>query len=386
MKYDFDTIIQRKNTNSLKWDYIKSEYPMWVADMDFPVADEILDSLTQRLKHPIFGYAVVPDEYYDAYINWWKRRHNLNMKREELLFSLGVMPAISSIIRELTEKGDNILIQTPVYHIFFKVIIDNKRNVLENELVYDGEKYSINFNDLEEKLSHKRTTMMLLCNPHNPIGKIWTKDDLIRIDKLCKKHDVILVSDEIHCDLTNPGKNYVPFENIAENNDNVITTIAPTKTFNMAGIQSSVVHVSNAKLYEQVKNRLILDDSSQINVFSIVATIAAFNKSEEWLNELNTYIYNNKCLVEKYLSEEIPQLKLIRSDATYLLWIDCEEIGLKSEELSEHLHETVGLLVSPGKQFGSCGDNFIRLNIACPKKLLMDSLRKLKESLDLIQV
>ncbi len=382
MKYDFDTIIDRKNTNSLKWDLFETELPMWVADMDFIVAPEITKAIERRAQHGIFGYAIVPEEYYESYINWWDRRHKFKMKKEQMLFSIGVMPAISSMIRQLTEENDGILIQTPVYHIFFKVIEDNNRQVIENELVYDGKTYFIDFDDLEEKLSQESTKMMLLCNPHNPVGRIWTKEELQKIDALCKKYDVIIISDEIHCDLVNPGKTYIPFENITINNDNVITCIAPTKTFNIAGIQSSIVHITNKSLYDKIKERLLLDDSSQINVFSIVATIAAFNECEEWLTQLNEYIYQNKMIVEEYLRDNISSIKFVESDATYLLWLDCRELNIKSNDFKDLLNEKTGLLISPGIQFGENGDDFLRLNVACPKEMLLDGLKRLKTVTD----
>lgn len=377
MNYDFDTINNRKNTNSLKWDFIETQLPMWVADMDFKVAPEIREALTKRVNHGIYGYAIIPDEYYESYINWWKRRHNHTMKQEEILFSTGVMPSISSIIRELTEINDSILIQTPVYHVFFYVIKDNHRKVLENKLTYDGTNYSINYEDLEEKLSRKDTKLMLLCNPHNPIGKIWNKDELQKIDKLCKKHDVILISDEIHCDLVNPKKQYIPFENITTDKDNIITCLAPTKTFNIAGIQSSILHIENKELYERIKTRLLIDNQSQINVFSIVATITAFNECEEWVNQLNEYIYQNKQTVDEYLKKELPEIKLVPSEATYLLWLDCTQLNIKSEEFNKELNEKYGLYLSPGKQFGENGDKFLRLNVACPKEMLLDGLNRL---------
>ncbi len=382
MLYDFDTIIERKGTDSLKWDKFDTQLPMWVADMDFQVAPEIIDALSARVAHGVFGYAVVPDEYYESYIQWWNTRHNLKMKKEELLFSVGVMPSISSMIREFTKENDSILIQTPVYHIFFKVIKDNNRNVLENELIYDGNSYSIDFDDLEEKLSQETTTMMLLCNPHNPVGRIWTGEELAKIDCLCKKYNVLLISDEIHCDLVNPNEHYIAFENVIDNKDNVITCLAPTKTFNIAGIQSSVVHISNKELYEKMKSRLVLDDSSQINVFSIVATITAFNECEEWLNQLNEYIYQNKLIVDEFLKKELPVIKLVASQATYLLWLDCNELKINSREFNDYLNNNMGLLLSPGIQFGECGDNFLRLNVACPKTMLLDGLRRLKEGVD----
>lgn len=385
MKYDFDTIIDRKNTSSLKWDYFDTQLPMWVADMDFKVAPEIIEALTKRVQHGIFGYAVIPDEYFNSYINWWKNRHDFKMKKENLLFSVGVMPSISSIIRALTEENDCVLIQTPVYHIFFKVIFDNNRKVVENKLLYDGERYSIDFADLEEKLSNDKVTMMLLCNPHNPVGKTWNKEELEEIASLCEKYDVILISDEIHCDLVDPGKDYIALERIVTDYDKIITCLAPTKTFNIAGIQSSVIHIKNRQMYEKIRNRLEIDDSSHINVFSIVATISAFNECEEWLNQLNEYIYQNKLLVDDFLKKELPIVKLVSSDATYLLWLDCSKMKLKSKKLTEYINKTSGLLLSPGVQFGENGDNFLRLNIACPRKMLLDGLNRFKEAINNIK-
>ncbi len=385
MKYDFDTVTDRKNTASAKWDFFDTQLPMWVADMDFKVAPEIINALSERVQHGIFGYATIPDEYFESYINWWDRRHNLKMKKENLLFSIGVMPSISSIIRELTEENEGVLIQTPVYHIFFKVILDNNRKVVENKLLFDGRKYSIDFNDLEEKLSDDKTTMMLLCNPHNPIGKIWSREELEKIADLCKKHDVILISDEIHCDLVDPDKNYIALESIVNDTDNIITCLAPTKTFNIAGIQSSVVHITNKGLYDRIQFRLLLDDSSHINVFSIVATITAFNECEEWLNQLNEYIYQNKLLVDEYLKKELPMVELVSADATYLLWLDCSKVGCKSRQLTQYINKTSGVLLSPGIQFGENGDDFLRLNIACPKDLLLDGLNRFKEAITSIK-
>jgi cystathionine beta-lyase len=298
---------------------------------------------------------------------------------------VGVMPSISSIIRALTEENDCILIQTPVYHIFFKVILDNNRKVIENKLVYDGKRYSIDFADLEDKLSNENVTMMLLCNPHNPVGKTWNKKELEEIAFLCKRYDVILISDEIHCDLVDPGNKYIALESIVTDNDKIITCLAPTKTFNIAGIQSSVIHVKNRQLYDIIQNRLEIDDSSHINVFSIVATITAFNHCEEWLNQLNEYVYQNKLLVDDFLKKELSIVELVPSNATYLLWLDCSKIKFKSKELAEYINQTTGLLLSPGVQFGENGDNFLRLNIACPKEMLLDGLNRFKEAITSIE-
>ena len=289
-----------------------------------------------------------------------------------MAYSMGVMPSISSMIRCLTDVGDEILIQSPVYHVFYYVIEDNNRKVLENELIYKNGKYRIDFDDLDEKLS--RVKMMILCNPHNPVGKIWSKEDLSRISELCKKHDVILVSDEIHCDLTDPGVKYNPFGV----NDNVIRCLSPSKSFNIAGFQSSVVHATDKELLEKIKTQMHIDNSDSCNVFATAAVIAAYNESGEWLDELKKVLYKNKQIVKDFLANELPIIKLVECDATYLLWLDCSALNVKSKILSEFLRQNQGLFLSAGIDFGECGDNFLRMNIACPEKLLIDGLRRLK--------
>ena len=370
--YDFEGVVERSNTNSLKWDLFDDDLPMWVADMDFKVAPAIEKAILKRANHPVYGYTIVPDELFDAYINWWDRRYGLVMSREDMAYSMGVMPSISSMIRCLTDVGDEILIQSPVYHVFFYVIEDNNRKVLENELVYEDGKYSIDFDDLDEKLS--RVKMMILCNPHNPIGKIWSEDDLNRIGELCRKHDVILISDEIHCDLTDPDVKYNPFEPSA----NVIRCLSPSKSFNIAGFQSSIVHTTNRELLEKIKAQMHVDNSDSCNVFATAAVIAAYNDSEEWLEELREVLYENKQIVRDYLACELPIINLVECDATYLLWLDCSSLKVPSKVLSGFLRTNQGLFLSAGVDFGQNGDNFLRLNIACPQKLLKDGLGRLK--------
>lgn len=386
MKYDFQTIVNRNNTNSLKWDLFNDKYPMWVADMDFKVSPEIHDAVVNRANHEVYGYSIVPDKLYDSYIGWWKN-YGLEMTKDELLFSIGVMPSITSIIREFTDVGDDIIIQTPVYHVFFHVILNNGRNVIENPLIYDKDNlyYSIDFDDLEDKLSKPYTKMMLLCNPHNPIGKVWDKKDLIRIGILCKKYNVILVSDEIHCDLTNPGIQYTPFASLSSDlNDDVIensiTCISPTKTFNIAGLKSSMVYTGNREFHEKLQKRLITDFFSEPNVFSIDGTVAAYN-SRDWLDELREVLYENKKMVNTFLEENIPEIKLVPSEATYLLWLDCSDLNTDSETLSEFLQSNLSLFLSPGIQFGDDGDSFLRMNIACPEKLLNEELNVFKKGI-----
>ena len=371
-RYDFESVIDRKGTNSLKWDFFGDDLPMWVADMDFMVAPAIQKAVMKRASHPVFGYTVVPDELFDAYIGWWDRRYGFRMSREEMAYSIGVMPSISSMIRCLTDVGDEILIQSPVYHVFYYVIEDNGRKVLENELIYENGEYRIDFDDLDEKLS--KVKMMILCNPHNPIGKIWSREDLARIDELCKSHGVILISDEIHCDLTDPGVKYNPFMP----SDNVVTCLSPSKSFNIAGFQSSVIHTKNKELLEAIKNQMHIDNSDSCNVFAVTAVMAAYNDSEDWLEELKEVLYENKQTVKEFLASELLVVKLVECDATYLLWLDCSALRMPSKALSGFLRQNQGLFLSAGSDFGRNGDDFLRMNIACPPELLSEGLMKLK--------
>jgi cystathionine beta-lyase len=371
-EHDFQSVINRKGTDSLKWDLFGDDLPMWVADMDFRVAPAIQEAVLERARHPVFGYTVVSDELFEAYINWWDRRYGFKMSRDEMAYSMGVMPSISSMIRCLTDKGDDILIQSPVYHVFYYVIEDNGRKVLENELIYENGEYRIDFDDLDEKLS--KVGMMILCNPHNPIGKIWSREELERIDGLCKRHDVILISDEIHCDLTDPGVKYNPFSP----SDNVITCMSPSKSFNIAGFQSSVVHTKNNELLERIKNQMHIDNSNSCNVFAVSAVMAAYNESEDWLEELKEVLFENKQIVKEFLENELPIVKMVECDATYLLWLDCSALNTPSKALSEFLRQNQGLFLSAGIDFGQNGDDFLRMNIACPQELLKDGLAKLK--------
>lgn len=318
------------------------------------------------------------------------------MKKEELLFANGVMPSITSIIRAFTDVGDNVLIQTPVYHVFFYVIEDNDRNVVENELIYNPESsdvetaYKIDFDDLEEKFKDPKTKLMLLCNPHNPIGKIWDKESLEKIAVLANEHDVIVVSDEIHCDLTDPNLKYIPYASLDDElSKNSITCISPSKTFNIAGLQSSAVFTRNKEFYEILKKQLAIDCFAHPNIFAIDATIAAY-KSEDWLNELREVLFENKMIVDDFLNDEIPEIRLVPANATYLLWLDISKLNTDyntdSNAFSEFLREEVGLFLSPGVQFGQNGDNFLRMNIACPKDLLIEGLNALKIGIEKFKV
>lgn len=376
MKYDFNTIINRKNTNSLKWDLFDTEIPMWVADMDFKVAPEISAEIIKKANENLYGYTIIPDEWYDAYINWWKY-YGLEMNKNYLKFANGVMPAIATIIRKLTKENDKILIQTPVYHVFFHVIEDNNREVIENPLIYENNEYKIDFKDLEEKLANPEVTLMMLCNPHNPVGKIWSRKDLEKIASLCAKYNVNIISDEIHCDLTDPNKKYTPFASVS--NHDSITTISPTKSFNIAGLNTAAVYIVGDTLKEYVFNALDVEWVSRANIFAITGAIAAYNKGRPWIDELRQYLYDNKEFVANYLKEEIPEIKLIDSDATYLLWLDCSSLDISSKEFIKFLNEKTGVLLSAGIDFSKNSDEFLRLNIACPRLLLKNGLEAIKK-------
>ena len=382
MRYDFDTPVNRRNTNSMKWAVGEQELPMWVADMDFATAPAVREAIEKRAAHGVFGYADLPRQWYQAYRDWWKRRHHWEMEEEWLIFCTGVVPAISSLVRKLTTPAEKVLIQTPVYNIFFNSIINNGRQVLESPLVYEDGAYRIDFDDLEEKLADPQTTLMILCNPHNPIGKIWDARTLERIGELCYRHHVVVISDEIHCDLTDPGYEYVPFASVSEHcRENSVICFAPTKAFNLAGIQTAAVAVANPWLRHKVWRGLNTDEVAEGNVFAVEAPIAAFNEGEEWLDELRAYILENKRIVQEYVDRELPKIHVITSQATYLLWLDCGAYGKEAREIADFIRRETGLFLSAGEQYGGNGSRFLRMNLACPRSTVRDGLERLKKGL-----
>ena len=382
MTYDFDTPTERRNTNSLKWDVAQGELPMWVADMDFQTAPEIREAIMKRAEHGIFGYSVIPDAWYEAYIQWWKMRHGYTMERDWLIFCTGVVPAISSIVRKMTTPAEKVLIQTPVYNIFFNSILNNGRQVLESPLRYDGKEYRIDFADLEEKLSDPQTALMILCNPHNPTGKLWDRQTLEKIGALCSRHHVTVVSDEIHCDLTDPGESYVPFASVSETCRQIsITCMAPTKAFNLAGLQTAAVSVPDEVLRHKVWRALNTDEAAEPNAFAVEAAVAAFTRGADWLDALRDYLYENKKLAAAYIEKEIPGVRAVASQATYLLWLDCSGLIGCGREAAGFLRRETGLYLSEGSQYGGNGADFLRMNIACPRAVLKDGLERLKNGL-----
>lgn len=384
MKYDFDTPVDRRGTDCYKWDTLaEGELPMWVADMDFKAAPPILDALKKRLDGGVFGYGMIPNKWYDAYINWWGSRHGLKIEKENLIYCLGVIPALSTAVRKFTTPAEKVLVQTPVYNNFYNSILNNGCTVVENELVYKDGKYEIDFDDLEKKLSDPQTTMMILCNPQNPTGNIWSRDELAEIGALCKKHNVLVISDEIHCDVTDPGYSYIPFASVDDTcKYNSITCIAPTKAFNIAGLHTAAVVVYDRGLYNRMNRALNTDEVAEPNAFSVCAAVAALDEGGEWLDELREYIYRNKIAVTEFVSREIPEIKVIASHATYLMWLDCSAVFGGDVDPADYIRAESGLFTCNGDWYGKQCKQFIRFNVACPRSQVDDALRRLKKSVD----
>lgn len=380
MEYDFDREINRRGTHSMKWNISEKDLPMWVADMDFETAPAIRETLKKRAEHGVYGYTVISDEWYEAIQEWWEKRHDFHIKKEWLIFCTGAVPAISSAVRKLTTPAENIVLLTPVYNIFFNSIVNNGRNVLECPLRNDGKNYEIDFGKLEEALKNPQTTMLIFCNPHNPVGKIWKKETMERIGDLCWKYNVLVISDELHCDLTDPGKSYFPFASVSEKcRKNSITCIAPTKTFNLAGLQTAAVMVPDEGIRHKIQRALNTDEVAEPNIFAAEAAVAAYTKGETWLDDLKEYLYRNKCYVKKILEEEIPDICLFPSGATYLLWLDCRKIISDTDELAQFIRKETGLYLCAGSEYGKAGKGYLRMNIACPQSRVQDGMKRLKE-------
>ena len=382
MQYDFDQVVDRRGTHAAKWDVAGHELPMWIADMDFFTAPEIIAAVRDRASHGIYGYTDVPEAWYDAILGWWRDRHGFHMERDWLIFSTGVVPTISSVVRKLTTPGENILTMTPVYNIFFHSIENNGRRVLECPLPYRDGTYGLDWADLEGKLADPQTTMLILCNPHNPVGTIWDRETLARVGELCWKHHVMVLSDEIHCDLTDPGCDYLPFASVSEHcRQNSITCIAPTKAFNLAGLQTSAVVVPDGVLRHKVWRALNTDEVAEPNCFAAEAAIAAFTRGGPWLDALRAYLAENKAQARDFLARELPQVRPVISHGTYLLWLDCGVVTGDSGALARQIRAQAGLCLSPGNVYRGNGARFLRMNLACPRSRMLDGLQRLRDGI-----
>lgn len=384
----FDEIIDRRNTNSYKWDSAEHDgvLPMWVADMDFRTAPAIIEALRRRVEHGVFGYTRVPDEYYEAIVRWFGRKHGWHIKPEEILYTSGVVPAISAIIKALTSPGDGVIVQTPVYNCFFSSIRNNQCQLIENRLLYADSTYHIDFDDLEMKASDPKAKLLLLCNPHNPAGRVWTRSELERINDICLRNSVMVVSDEIHCELVFDGYKYTPFASISEAcRKNSVVCCSPSKSFNIAGLQIANIISDSEQLRNRIDRAININEVCDVNPFGVIALMAAYNHGEEWLDELKTYLWENYRTLLSFFKSELPDFPVTKLEGTYLVWVDCRSLGIESSELERKLMDVAGVWLNEGTMYGDAGEGFMRINIACPRSVLEEGLRRIKKGVDMLR-
>lgn len=381
-KFDFVNAPDRSNTDSVKWHVKKGDLPMSIADMDFKTAPEIITAMKRKVDLGVFGYEWPEDDYFKTVADWYETEHGHRPQLEWMIFTTGVVPAISAIVRRVSHIGDNVLVQAPVYNVFYNSIENNGRHVLSNDLQFDGENYAINWDDLEQKLALPLTTLMIFCNPHNPIGKVWTQKEVQRIADLCYQHHVVLLSDEIHGDLVRKGPDYTPAFSV--NNparENVISLVSPSKTFNVAALHAATAIVPNSNLRAMVNRGLNSDEVAEPNLLAIPGTIAAYEHGHNWLKALIKQLNVNFTYAEEFINKNLPQVKVVTGAATYLIWLDVSQISSDSQKLAEYLEKTTGLVLSPGSIYRGNGHDFLRMNLACPLTMVKDGLERLKVGL-----
>lgn len=386
MKYDFDEVINRKNTQSSKWDNVGTRVgnpdalPMWVADSDFRCPQPIVDAIKKRAEHEIYGYTYILPEFRDATIHWVLKRHGWHLKPEWIVFCTGVVPVLNTMIQAFTGPGDEVIIQRPVYHPFIHAIIDNNRVVSSNSLLCYKGKYSIDFSDLEKRAQSKKAKLMFLCNPHNPVGRVFTKEELVRIEEICLQNNIILISDEIHSDLIYEGHKHVSVASLNERYlSNTVTCFAPSKTFNVAGLRASGIVVPNPEIRRGLEKQFVRNRSVQQNIFGLPGYIAAYNECEDYLEQLICYLQCNVDFLDSFLKKNMPKIKLVYPEATYLMWMDCSELGLCSDELADFFINKSLVAINRGDMFGPEGASFARLNIACPRLTLKQALNQIQQ-------
>ncbi len=383
---NFDEIVKRRGSGSYKWDTPKHDdiLPMWVADMDFPVAPCIQKALEKRVAHGVFGYTLVGDSYYEAVINWFEARHKWSIKRDWIVYTSGVVPAISCCLRAMCMTGENVLVQTPVYNCFFSSIRNQGCQIVENELVREGDTYRIDFGDFERKCADDKTTVFLLCNPHNPAGRVWTREELERMNAICMRHNVRVVADEIHCELVMPGHEYIPFASVSGDcQKNCVALSSPSKAFNTAGLQIANIVCSDPELRRRIDRAVNIFEVCDVNPFGPVALEAAYSKDgAEWLKELNDRIWRNYQIMKKYLARHLPKVKPLKLEGTYLAWLDIRQLGITSAEAEKLLLEKGRLMLSCGTDYGEkAGEGYLRMNLACPAELLESGLERMRAAL-----
>ncbi|EDL65471.1 MalY/PatB family protein [Bacillus sp. SG-1] len=374
--------IVRHNTHSVKWSFSDEEIiPMCIADMDFQVSAAITEAMKEKAKHGIYGYTTFSEQYFQTILTWWKNRHGLEVKREWISFSPGIIPGINILLGLLTEPGDAVIVQDPVYYPFYSSIENHGCTVLKNTLTYKDSRYQMDFTDLESKAKDPNTKVLILCSPHNPVGRVWTREELERVVKICLKHNVWVISDEMHGDLTYEGNTHLPLFSINEEiKQKSILCAAPSKTFNIAGLQTSILMIPNQQLREKYEQKLQNFGLARPNAFGVEGTIAAYGQGEPWLDELLMYLEENRQLAINYLKENIPSVKPVVPEATHLIWLDCSELGLNQEELFDFFLVEAKIRFDEGYKFGSSGSNFVRMNIACPRERLNEALRRMEEA------
>lgn len=378
MKYDFDKTIDRRATNSYKWDSApEGVLPMWVADMDFRTAPAIIDALQKRVVHGIFGYTRVPDAYYDAVTSWFSRRHGWDIDREWIIYTSGVVPAVSAVIKALTVPGDKVIVQTPVYNCFFSSIRNNGCEIVSNPLRRTADTYEMDFDALERCAADPRAKVMLLCNPHNPAGRVWTPDELTRLGNICLRNGVTVVSDEIHCELVYQGVKYTPFASLSDAFlHRSVTCVSPSKAFNIAGLQIANIVAFDNDMRSRIDKAININEVCDVNPFGVAATIAAYNEGEEWLNQLVDYLHGNYEAMAEFCRRELPEFPITRLEGTYLVWMDCSSLGMPSDALEHALLEDARLWLNAGTMYGAEGEGYMRWNIACPRSVMLDGLNR----------
>ena len=385
-KYDFETIVERRGTGSLKWDawsrrgHAADELPLWVADMDFKTVPAAIEALTERVAHGVFGYSMAPDGYYEAVQGWFERRHGWRPEREWFVMTPGVVFALAMAVTSFTQPGDAVIIQPPVYYPFRMMIEDNGRKMVTSPLLYDGGRYTMDYEGFERELEKTGAKLFILCNPHNPVGRAWTEDELRRIGDICLRHGVTVVADEIHCELVMPGHTYTPYASVSEEmRHGSVTCLSPTKSFNMAGLQIAAIVSDDADVRRRIDRAININEVCDVNPFGIEATIAAYDEGEPWLLQLLDYLKGNYDFMCDYCREHLPEFPLTELEGTYLVWMDCHVLGLPSEELEERLVDESRLWLNAGTMYGAAGEGFMRWNIACPRARLAEALERFTE-------
>ena len=383
-KFSFDEVVPRRGTDSVKWDTPASDdiLPMWIADMDFRTAPCIREALRRRVEHGIFGYTKVPSSYYEAIVGWFSRRHGWTIDPDTILYTIGVVPALSVIVKATTQPGDKVLVQTPVYNCFFSSIRNLGCTVEESPLICTPEGYRIDFEALERAAADPQVKLMLLCNPHNPGGRVGTRDELRRIGEICMRHDVFVASDEIHCELTFNGHEYTPYASLGEEfARRSASCISPTKAFNIAGLQIANIVAADPEVRRRIDRAINIFEVCDVNPFGVIALQAAYNEGEEWLAALREYIWDNYLFLKEFFAEHLPEYPVVPLEGSYLAWIDCRHAGVCSEELERRLESEQKLMLNAGVMYGAAGEGFMRINMACPRAVLAEGLARLSNVL-----